>query len=101
MYAMEYASTHVFEIFILFLMNYLLELLIHFLIELFIFSRLSAVHSVQILDNSLLSNMTSPIIFNCLLFPYNYLPQITKNYQLLHQLCMLLFQNATIKLPFI
>lgn len=78
MYAMEYASSHVFEIFILFLMNYLLGLLIHFLIELFIFSWLRAVHSAQILDNSLLSNMTSPAIFNCLLFPYNSLPQITK-----------------------
>lgn len=67
--AVEYASTHLFAVFISFLMNYLLGLLIHFLIELFIFSRLSAVHSVQILDNSPLSNVTSPTIFTCLLFP--------------------------------
>lgn len=62
MSVMEYVSTQLFAIFILFLMNYLLGPLTDFLIELCILLHLSAVHYVQISDNSSLSIMpSSPI----------------------------------------
>lgn len=54
-----YAFTQLFVIFILFLMNYLLDPLIDFLMELFIFLQLSALHYIQISDKSSLSIMPS------------------------------------------